>query len=784
MDNTMANTITDSICITSYNSTGFGLGQQAYIETLSLFSDIVCIQEHFLLDAGDKKYSNTDKIRRKFSNNFDMYIVPAFKSNNNVKKGRGSGGLATMWRKSLTKYVSRLKVDNYRIQATVFKFPSGKLLLLNTYFMCDPQINNFDDGQLLALLDDIHGVIQQSGCTNILWTGDINCDFSRNSRFVQAVRLFIESQHLRVFWTDPNDRIQHVDFTHSSTIGQASSFSIIDHFISSERIFNYVLEAGVIHSGENVSNHSAIYCKVDIGQIDVSMESVKLKPKPSWDKADEQHKIEFSSYVENKLVNIEVPSCISCRSFQCNIHDDDIEFYSSEVLGAVNAAAHACLPLTGGGGAGGANHHVPGWNEHVKPYKTESVFWHSVWVSSGCPNRGDLYEVMKNTKLQYKYAVRRLKRASGKLQNDQFVQELLKGDCNIFSELKKYRGVTKTCSSTIDGEVGAQNISDHFANIYSRLYSGVQHDDQFASLVDEINNDVDDECHSIVDRITVDLVKLALKKMKGGKSDGVYEFNSDCLINGPPELLKHLTNLIKTFVIHGKVPYFLLICSLVPIVKDNMGDSASFDNYRAIAIGSLLLKLLDWVILLLEGDKLSSDQLQYGYQALSSTTMCTWTVNAVVEHYNMRGRVVYGTAMDCSKAFDMVRWTELFMELRKKGVSPVFLRLLLFIYMNQQCDVRWNGSYSHRFPVSNGVRQGAVSSPLFFSLYVDNLIKMLRTSGIGCSIGGMYVGIIVYADDIFLLSASREGLQSMVNICEDFAGKHNLKFSTNPDAEK
>ena len=272
--------------------------------------------------------------------------------------------------------------------------------------------------------------------------------------------------------------------------------------------------------------------------------------------------------------------------------------------------------------------------------------------------------------------------------------------------------------------------------------------------------------------------------MKGGKSDGLYEFNSDCLINGPPELLKHLTNLIKTFVIHGKVPYFLLICSLVPIVKDNMGDSASSDKYRAIAIGSLLLKLLDWVILLLEGDKLSSDQLQYGYQALSSTTMCTWTVNAVVEHYNMRGRVVYGTAMDCSKAFDMVRWTELFMELRKKGVSPVFLRLLLFIYMNQQCDVRWNGSYSHRFPVSNGVRQGAVSSPLFFSLYVDNLIKMLRTSGIGCSIGGMYVGIIVYADDIFLLSASREGLQSMVNICEDFAGKHNLKFSTNPDAEK
>jgi hypothetical protein len=127
-------------------------------------------------------------------------------------------------------------------------------------------------------------------------------------------------------------------------------------------------------------------------------------------------------------------------------------------------------------------------------------------------------------------------------------------------------------------------------------------------------------------------------------------------------------------------------------------------------------------------------------------------VNAVVEHYNMRGRVVYGRAMDCSKAFDMVRWTELFMELRKKGISPLFLRLLLFVYMHQNCDVRWNGSRSYKFPVSNGVRQGAVSSPLFFSIYVDKLIKRLRISGIGCSIGGLYVGITVYADDIFLLS--------------------------------
>ena len=72
--------------------------------------------------------------------------------------------------------------------------------------------------------------------------------------------------------------------------------------------------------------------------------------------------------------------------------------------------------------------------------------------------------------------------------------------------------------------------------------------------------------------------------------------------------------------------------------------------------------------------------------------------------------------MDCSKAFDMVRWTELFKELRKKGLSPILLRLLLFTYFHQYFDVRWNGSFSYRFLVCNGVRQAKLSNLLFVQL--------------------------------------------------------------------
>ena len=74
-----------------------------------------------------------------------MYIVPAYKENKQVSRGRGKGGLATIWDNKLTKYVSKLKCENFRLQATKFNFPNGPMLLLNTYFPCDPRTANFDE---------------------------------------------------------------------------------------------------------------------------------------------------------------------------------------------------------------------------------------------------------------------------------------------------------------------------------------------------------------------------------------------------------------------------------------------------------------------------------------------------------------------------------------------------------------------------------------------------------------------------------------------------------------
>ena len=70
------------------------------MDKLLLFSDILCVQEHFLLDCNDKKHSITNKMCAKFNNSDDMFIVPAKKDNSQVSRGRGSGGQATIWKSS------------------------------------------------------------------------------------------------------------------------------------------------------------------------------------------------------------------------------------------------------------------------------------------------------------------------------------------------------------------------------------------------------------------------------------------------------------------------------------------------------------------------------------------------------------------------------------------------------------------------------------------------------------------------------------------------------------
>ena len=338
----------DSLCVTSYNSTGFSQSKIDFIKTLLLFTDIFCLQEHFLLTSKDRKHSNTDKIRKAFGQSYDMFIKPALKNNSEISAGRAKGGLCTMWKKGLTKYVSQIETKNDRIQATKFSFSSCNILVINAYFMCDPRVN-FDDSELTTLLEEIRRLVDVSECQNISLNGDLNCDFTRQTPFVETIRLFCNSLNIIPIWSNPkNDdvgRIVPVSFTFSQIVENQFIHSCIDHFIVNERLYNAISEAGSVRSVEILSGHDPIYCKIIVGQLDLSLEKENTKPLPSWGKASEFERNNYRFELENRLNNIDIPGGVNCRNILCNEHTDELNEYCEEVLQAVELAAKDQLPV-------------------------------------------------------------------------------------------------------------------------------------------------------------------------------------------------------------------------------------------------------------------------------------------------------------------------------------------------------------------------------------------------------------------------------------------------------
>ena len=89
----------------------------------------------------------------------------------------------------------------------------------------------------------------------------------------------------------------------------------------------------------------------------------------------------------------------------------------------------------------------------------------------------------------------------------------------------------------------------------------------------------------------------------------------------------------------------------------------------------------------------------------------------------------------------------------------------------------WNSVLGESFRVLCGVRQGGVLSPYLFALYTNDLIDDVKKSGYGIYIGSAFLGSLLYADDVLLLSASCTGLQQMVNVCDHFSKTWDIGFN-------
>ena len=765
------------LCFISYNSRGFGALKQNYCRQLSSSVvvgnkiPILCNQENFILRG------NSYKISQALPSSY-LVVKPAIKETHT--KGRGKGGLFIAVPDYFKNCIQNVSPSHWRLQAVLIKTKGSIVLLINSYFPVDHRTVNIDEGELSEVFQSIKNVINENSFSSFLLCGDINCDFLRNSGHVRCVNNFLGELSLVRSWD-----IYDVDFTHCSEVEEDLHLSTIDHFFWDGELSNQVSDAGVLHSPENDSDHSAVYCVVKLQpeQLKISIKPPGFK-KPSWTRSSQDEKLNFRSTLEDRLDLLNVPqSALSCKDVHCQDinHKDEVDHYMTEILNCMELVSFETLPVSKPSSSK-RKQSKPGWTEQVKPFRDNALFWSQIWKSAGKPCNTVLHNIMKRTRNLYHYQYKKCAKSEAIIKKNKVLDACINGDGDIFKEVKALRKSTEVVSSSMDGV--QDNIQEYFKGIYGNLYNSHDDSENIKVIENEVHSRVNQYHLKDVEKVSPELVKEAAKHLNNNKSDPIYSFTSDCLKNGPDCLFKHLSIALQSFLVHGHVTLFLLLATLVPIIKDKLGSISSSKNYRSIAMSSLVLKLLDWVILLLFGDSLGVDQLQFAYQTRASTTMCTWTAIETISYFMRKGSEVFTCMMDMTKAFDLVRHSTLFKKLISAGLSVIFVRVLIFIYKHQVANVRWNGMFSGLFSMKNGVRQGAVLSAIFYCIYMNDLFKTLRKSRLGCWIDGDFLGILGYSDDNLLLAPSLHALQEMVSICERYAISHDLKFSTDPNPIK
>ena len=193
-----------NLCIYSYNSRGFYSNKQDILKTLlSVFGDsllVICNQENFLLKANRF-------IIEKCLPDHHMFFKPATKKNLNDRPKNGMFVAVPICLKESVQDVSPLSP---RIQSILIKTQNDKIMLLNTYFPTDPRCNDFDEADLLLTLSGVKEVIENHDIDRLVWTGDINADFRRNTKFVHLINEFICELNISKSWD-----IYEIDFTHA-----------------------------------------------------------------------------------------------------------------------------------------------------------------------------------------------------------------------------------------------------------------------------------------------------------------------------------------------------------------------------------------------------------------------------------------------------------------------------------------------------------------------------------------------------------------------------------------
>ena len=768
------------LTISSHNVNGFSRSKDfIYSQCENVPDSIRAIQEHWLAPP----YKKTQGVNRLRSLHpaFDGFGNSAMEleSRSKVRLGRPYGGTGFLYNKKYSSCIKPLvKYKHDRVSVLKLISSSFEIILINGYL---PFYNTRDLQCQKAIYQDtlayIENVMNDHPYAKVILLLDMNCNVYNTSHPYSILLRDLMTNYSLISSFDlmPSFNM-NVDFTRSDP--KTNSFTLIDGILISKSLTSVVTDVRIIDSGENVSDHRPVEIVLDLSLNEVPAHTVKPEPYVNWTKLSSDSIELYRDKMLSKLDEIAVPfysllhgdACCSDFSHKCAIQS-----YYRAIVDAV-LCADSFLPRVSPG------FQKPFWSPSLNDYKQKSIDCVKLWRANGCPKSGPLYKCKVDCTFQYKRAIQSAKQLHEKGVKEKLHDNLLNHDNDSF--WREWRNFNKDNDSTvtrIDGETSDIGIAEAFRVYFCSVYSNsnspsheklkTQFADKFCAYYEEhIADSISQYYLSWSDMEDI------VRKLKIGKSSS-GPIRPEHLFHGHTKLLLHLHLLFNAMIQHGIVVDDFLFGCITPIVKDSQGDIFSSANYRGITLGGLFSKLFEFALDKKISSYLWTDPLQFGFKGQTSTSHALFTLRSTIDRFNKRGSDVFVAFLDCTKAFDRISHHGLFIRLMERKVPLCLLLLIICWHIGMRCKVKWGRRESALFDVPLGTKQGGISSPGFFSLYVNEIISILRKRGLGCHLVNVFIGCILFADDLTLLAPTRAALQCMINAVSDFLDLNCLQLN-------
>ena len=214
----------------------------------------------------------------------------------------------------------------------------------------------------------------------------------------------------------------------------------------------------------------------------------------------------------------------------------------------------------------------------------------------------------------------------------------------------------------------------------------------------------------------------------------------------------------------------------IPIPKNDCTRGAQkIESFRGITLSPVISKIFEHCIMYYFSRYLTTSDNQFAFKAKVGCSHTIYTLKTVIDQFVINDSTVSLGFLDMAKAFDKVCHHVLLIKLMKRRLPAALIKLFEHWYNIAVNVVRWGVALSNPYRLTSGVKQGSVISPTVFAVYVDDMLLKLQKRG--CSVFGLNLGALMYADDLVLLSPSRYELQEMINICTEELALLDLKLN-------